>query len=199
LHKGYKCLDIQTKRVYVSHDVVFDEDIFPFANLHPNTAAQLCSELLLLHPTLLPNEGLNLANNHVANAPNLFGENESVQVSTSSLENSEFTGDHASRSTGFKHVTEDLGAQSYGDSPRMAKDQGTGVASDLVLDSLDGATVALSPDPQRSVVHLLRLSRALHQILLAVCARPLTICHNTSGRLCIHNLHQLQFPLFQVQ
>jgi hypothetical protein len=150
LHKGYKCLDIQTGHVYVSHNVVFDEEVFPFANLHPNAGSHPHSELLLLHPTLLPNRGLNLAHNHVANAPNLFGENESLQMSTGYVENSEYTCDHASGSnTGCAHVTEDPGARSYGDSPRIAEDQGAGAASGLVLDSLDGAPTMLSLDPMR--------------------------------------------------
>jgi hypothetical protein len=78
LHKGYMCLDSQTGRIYVSRDVVFDEDVFPFANLHPNAGTQLCSEIPLLHPMLLPNGGRNLALDHVPNAPNLSGENEYV-------------------------------------------------------------------------------------------------------------------------
>jgi histone deacetylase 1/2 len=31
LHKGFKCLDINEGRVYISRDVVFDEDVFPFS------------------------------------------------------------------------------------------------------------------------------------------------------------------------
>jgi hypothetical protein len=30
-HKGYKCLDVDSGRVYVSRDVIFDENVFPFA------------------------------------------------------------------------------------------------------------------------------------------------------------------------
>jgi hypothetical protein len=47
LHKGVKCLDVSTGRVYISRDVIFDERIFPFADLHPN-AGRLRNDILLL-------------------------------------------------------------------------------------------------------------------------------------------------------
>jgi hypothetical protein len=47
-HKGVKCLDISTGRVYVSRDVVFNEHVFPFAQLHPNVGSRLREEILLL-------------------------------------------------------------------------------------------------------------------------------------------------------
>ena len=59
LHKGYKCLDISTGRVYISRDVVFDEEIFPFKDRHPNAGAQLRSEILLLPSSLRDNFGMN--------------------------------------------------------------------------------------------------------------------------------------------
>lgn len=46
LHKGYKCLHVSTGRVYISRDVIFDENIFPFTKLHPNAGALLRSEIL---------------------------------------------------------------------------------------------------------------------------------------------------------
>ena len=51
-HKGVKCLDVATERVYISRDVVFDETKFPFASLHPNAGALLKQEILLLPPSL---------------------------------------------------------------------------------------------------------------------------------------------------
>jgi hypothetical protein len=47
-------LEISTGRVYISRDVVFDENVFPFALLHPNAGAQLRKELLLLLDLLNP-------------------------------------------------------------------------------------------------------------------------------------------------
>jgi histone deacetylase 1/2 len=35
-HKGYKCLDVATGRVYISRDVIFDESVFPFSRLNPS-------------------------------------------------------------------------------------------------------------------------------------------------------------------
>jgi hypothetical protein len=54
LHKGFKCLDPSTDRVYISRDVVFDENIYPFAAFHPNVGARLRSEILLLPEHLSP-------------------------------------------------------------------------------------------------------------------------------------------------
>jgi histone deacetylase 1/2 len=39
MHKGYKCLDITSGRVYISRDVIFDETVFPFSTLHANAGA----------------------------------------------------------------------------------------------------------------------------------------------------------------
>jgi histone deacetylase 1/2 len=54
LHKGFKCLDPSEGRVYISRDVVFDEHIFPFSEMHPNVGARLRAELSLL-PDILKN------------------------------------------------------------------------------------------------------------------------------------------------
>jgi hypothetical protein len=52
LHKGYKCLDVSSCRIYISRDVIFDEEVFPFLELHPNAGALLWSEIEL-HPTFI--------------------------------------------------------------------------------------------------------------------------------------------------
>jgi hypothetical protein len=59
--KGYKCLEGTSGRVYVSRDVVFDETVFPFAEMHPNAGARLRAEISLLDPTLIStNLGCNI-------------------------------------------------------------------------------------------------------------------------------------------
>jgi hypothetical protein len=52
VHKGFKCLDIYIGRIYISRDVVFDEQVFPFSKLHTNAGGHLRSEIELL-PLLL--------------------------------------------------------------------------------------------------------------------------------------------------
>lgn len=59
LHKGFKCLDISTGRIYISRDVTFDGSLYPFAQLNPIRA-----EILLLLPSLL-----HPGNEHVATDP----------------------------------------------------------------------------------------------------------------------------------
>jgi hypothetical protein len=56
LHKGFKCLEPSSGRVYISHDVVFDENVFPFSEMHSNAGAHLRQEILLL-PNHLLNPG----------------------------------------------------------------------------------------------------------------------------------------------
>jgi hypothetical protein len=54
MHKGYRCLEPNTGRVYISRDVIFDEQVFPFEDLHENAGAKLRQEILILPSNLLP-------------------------------------------------------------------------------------------------------------------------------------------------
>jgi gag-polypeptide of LTR copia-type len=62
IHKGYKCLDLTTNRVYISRHVVFDETIFPFQQspslppAHISSPAPAHSSAL----TILPSSSLSL-------------------------------------------------------------------------------------------------------------------------------------------
>jgi hypothetical protein len=64
LHKGVKCLDVSTGCVYISRDVVFDENVFPFQGLHPNAGALLKQQILLL-PTDNPHERVPNIDDHM--------------------------------------------------------------------------------------------------------------------------------------
>jgi hypothetical protein len=64
MHKGVKCLDVSIGRVYISRDVVFDENVFPFQASNPNVGALLKREILHL-PTHPSNEGASITDDHM--------------------------------------------------------------------------------------------------------------------------------------
>ena len=46
-HKGYKCLDVATGRVYISRNVIFDENVFPFSRRSsPGSSVYRATDLL---------------------------------------------------------------------------------------------------------------------------------------------------------
>jgi hypothetical protein len=57
MHKGFKCLDIPTDHIYISHDVIFDESVFPFASLNSHTGARYTSDVLLV-PSFTPGDNI---------------------------------------------------------------------------------------------------------------------------------------------
>jgi hypothetical protein len=78
LHKGVKCLDISTGRIYISRDVVFDENVFPFHALHPNAGALLKKEILLL-PLNYSVEDAHDINEHMTSIVPIVAPNASLQ------------------------------------------------------------------------------------------------------------------------
>jgi hypothetical protein len=64
MHKGFKCLDISTGRIYISRGVLFDGFVFPFAALHSTAGARYRSDALHSPTT-------NLGDNNFANTANV--------------------------------------------------------------------------------------------------------------------------------
>ena len=50
MHKGYKCLDRSTGRIYISHDVIYDESVFPYSTLVFLSMCPLLRRPSLVHP-----------------------------------------------------------------------------------------------------------------------------------------------------
>jgi len=67
LHKGYKCLDTDSGRVYISRDIIFDENVFPFkrASLNSSPTLQPMHNAPHLCTLRLGNSSTNLENDHM--------------------------------------------------------------------------------------------------------------------------------------
>jgi hypothetical protein len=53
-HKGYKCLHLEPDRMYISRDVIFHEDRFPFSKVSPFPESSSVSLPIVLPPSLFP-------------------------------------------------------------------------------------------------------------------------------------------------
>jgi hypothetical protein len=69
LHKGYKCLDPDSGRVYISRDVIFDENIFSFAKSPPSSSQS----------TMQPSPGPDLCTLHL-DSSSIIMNNAPVQI-----------------------------------------------------------------------------------------------------------------------
>lgn len=134
MHKGYKCLDITSGRVYISRDVVFDEQVFPFSTLHPNAGAQLRKELVLLPSHLLPSplflpRGLDTADDRMTMSNNtLLDDLSTNDVQATDEEISENSRDFMS--TGAPGMaTENPASESGADSAQNLSGSGTASAA----------------------------------------------------------------------
>jgi hypothetical protein len=51
-HKGYWCLDLHTNRIIISRYVIFDETVFPFADM--STSPRTTPHLIFWTPLMIP-------------------------------------------------------------------------------------------------------------------------------------------------
>jgi hypothetical protein len=77
-HKGFKWLDLFMGRTYISWDVIFDENVFPFSKLSPNAGPRLRAEISLLPPSLY-GAGGGLVLDHMTNVSNTADNFEKMQ------------------------------------------------------------------------------------------------------------------------
>jgi hypothetical protein len=150
LHKGFKCLDIPTGRVYISRDVIFDEEVFHFATLHSNAGARLRHEISLLPENLLG------SHHGVAGSDDqYFANNSSNGVTSDVINKQDESGDEQEESEknseehgvpGTVHQRlllpplRDLGVESRVDPPGIAVEgDSISLRSGVVLSSDEGA------------------------------------------------------------
>ncbi|WVZ90565.1 hypothetical protein U9M48_036856 [Paspalum notatum var. saurae] len=150
-HKGFKCLDVSSGRVYISRDVIFDEEVFPFSKLHPNAGALLRSEISLLPSSLLNPTGQEHRDGQLFNS----SEN-SNQTGASSVENS--TGEAANTiATNDVSAPEDDQPAAAGLSPCEVQQQGKNQESaDATVSSLHPLRWPLARGRQRQFLCRLR-------------------------------------------
>jgi hypothetical protein len=156
LHKGVKCLDVSTRRVYISRDVVFDENVFPFAALHPNAGTHLKQDILLLpSSTPLQEDDANFVDHIVpiVSSTNVLQGGEVAEENrreNSASDTSENTKNHASSHVeenaehGAEHEEEHSSAQSdpeadpHTPNSRAGADHETGAGADPEVNSRAG-------------------------------------------------------------
>jgi histone deacetylase 1/2 len=107
MHKGFKCLEISSGRIYISRDVVFDETEFPFSKLHSNAGARLREEISLLSPNLLNIHESEQLGGHMTNLP-------------ANLDNSDVFGEDFSENRDQNPSNGDVGAS--GQNPALPED-----------------------------------------------------------------------------
>lgn len=161
MHKGFKCLEVSTGRVYISRDVVFDETIFPFSEPHANAGARLRAEINLLPSDLfspMRSQGDEPVLNHMINPlpTNLTVENELQDNTTAEpdAENPSGAENHSDLAPGSTSDDAQHGSGGHAPADHSLGDTCPPSPSDaarsrLVVDTRQPATGASSPDAHR--------------------------------------------------
>jgi hypothetical protein len=129
-HKGVKCLDVKAGRVYISRDVVFDENVFPFASLHPNAGQILRHELHLLPPDISSShvgdrqiyDPMTLSILPVATNPTQHPAEITISTNSSS-DDEDFDANHAENDLTPDNSEEDSGSTRFEADPPSPSDQ----------------------------------------------------------------------------
>ncbi len=160
-HKGFKCLDLSTGRVYISRDVIFDETKFPFAKLLPNAGARVRAEItLLLDASSLAPIGQQ-QNCHVNNSPENPDETHAVlqQVTDATAPCNDAGPESASssaaathQSSGSTQLPTSPSAPSAPASPRAHSPCGGGTSSSTSAHTEVAASTASSSSPAAAPV-----------------------------------------------
>ena len=139
MHKGYKCLDVSSGCVYISRDVIFDENVFPFTELHPNAGARLRSEILCY----------GIGGEHVADQYTNCPSNVFSELNVENQEESSVQAGVTEANSDCTNTQEDLAAGASGSLPTSGE-SGTG-AGDSPADRLDhqpaATSATVSPPP----------------------------------------------------
>ena len=145
LHKGFKCLEVASGRVYISHDVIFDENVFPFSALHSNASAWLRAKIsllpsFLLNPASSDQGGDEHVTGHMSNSPI-----EVVAPEITDNFDGDFTGNDASGTANIEEPIEVDPATVTAD-PLSAS--GAGASSSTSVPSEERATNRSTPQTQ---------------------------------------------------
>jgi hypothetical protein len=151
LHKGFKCLDPSSGRVYISRDVVFDETVFPFSVLQQNAGARLRKEVELL-PDVLKNPSSEFGNANMRDQTSINSLPTDALTSCADAgcnagENSKRFGEQTLQNRRhFMHMQEHGAGAGHGaDSPALQTDTGSESALDRAREAAPAPGAAAAP------------------------------------------------------
>jgi len=162
--KGFKCLDPSEGRIYISRDVVFDETVFPFSQLHANAGAQLRTELQVL-PQILLNPSMSFGDAHIhdqhftSSVPaNVSSSSMFQSIEKTSTPNSACSSEHGDADqpyrmcpvpSGHTHANGDppVDTTSIGSRSPSGSLRSPGVVPSTMIALMSSSTPAASPDP----------------------------------------------------